>query len=84
MQKMRTEAPLELSYTPLYRIDPNKIKLAFNNARSLHKHFTVQFELNVLSVDVIVFAESRLCSRDEYVHFTLNRFNLVRLDEKST
>ena len=82
MQRLRTQASLELSYTPLYKIDPNRIKLAFNNARSLHKHFEdVQFEPNVLSADVIGFAESRLCTRDEDVNFALNRFRLVRLDE---
>ena len=31
--------------------------------------------------DVIGFAESRLCTRDEDVNFALNRFRLVRLDE---
>ena len=82
MQRLRTEAALKLSYTPLYKIDPSKIKLAFNNARSLHKHFKdVQFEPNMLSADVVGFAESRLCTRDEDVHFALNRFKLVRLDE---
>ena len=82
MQRLRTEASLKLSYTPLYKIDPSRIKLAFNNARSLHKHFEdVQFEPNVLYADVIGFAESRLCTRDEDVHFALNRFRLVRLDE---
>ena len=61
MQRLGTQATLELSYTPLYKIDPSRIKLAFNNARSLHKHFEdVQFEPNVLSADVIGFAESRL------------------------
>ena len=39
MQRLRTQAVLQLSYTPLYKIDPCKIKLAFNNTRSLHKHF---------------------------------------------
>ena len=54
MQRLRTEAALKLSYTPLYKIDPSKIKLAFNNARSLHKHFKdVQFEPNMLSADVV-------------------------------
>ena len=82
MQRLRTQASRELSYTPLYKIDPSRIKLAFNNARSLHKHFEdVQFEPNLLSSDVIRFAESRLCTRDEDVNFALNRFRLVRLDE---
>ena len=82
MQRLRTQAVLQLSYTPLYKIDPCKVKLAFNNARSLHKHFKdIHWEPNVLAADVIGFAESRLCTRDEDVHFALNKFRLIRLDE---
>ena len=81
MQRLKTQASLELSYTLLYKINPNRIKLAFNNARS-HKHFEdVQFKPNVLSADVIGFAEARLCTKDEDVNFAINRFRLVRLDE---
>ena len=36
MHRLRTEAVLELCYVPLYKTDPGKIKIAFNNARSLH------------------------------------------------
>ena len=82
MQRLRTQAVLQLSYTPLYKIDPCKIKFAFNNARSLHKHFKdIQWEPNVLAAGVIGFAESRLCTRDEDVHFALSKFRLIRLDE---
>ena len=82
MQRLRTEASLELCYVPLYKIDPHKNKIAFNNARSLHKHFKdVEFEPNVLAADVIGFAETRLCRRDENVHLALKRFKLIRLDD---
>ena len=82
MQRLRTEAALELCYVPLYRIDPGKNKIAFNNARSVHKHFKdVEFEPNVLAADAIGFAETRLCRRDENVHFALKRFRLIRLDD---
>ena len=65
MHRLRTEAALELCYVPLYKIDPHKNKIAFNNARSLHKHFKdVEFEPNVLAADAIGFAETRLCRRD--------------------
>ena len=61
MQRLQTEASLELCYVPLYKVDQGKIKIAFNNARSSHKHFKdVEFEPNVLAADVIGFAESRL------------------------
>ena len=72
MQRLQTETALELCYFSLYKIGPGKIKIAFNNVRSLHKHFKdIEFEPNVLAADVIGFAESRLCKRDENVHFAL-------------
>ena len=82
MHRLRTEAALELCYVPLYKTDPGKIKIAFNNARSLHKHFRdVEFEPNVLAADAIGFSETRLCRRDENVHYALKRFRLIRLDD---
>ena len=82
MQRLQTDAALELCYVPLYKIGPGKIKIAFNNVRSLHKHFKdIEFEPNVLAADVTGFAESRLCKRDVNVHFALKRFRLIRLDD---
>ena len=83
MQRLQIDATLELCYVPLSKISPGKIKIAFNNVRSLHKHFKdIEFEPNVLAADVIGFAESRLCKRDENVHFALKGFRLTRLDDK--
>ena len=82
MHRRRTEAALELCYVPLYKTDPGKIKIAFNNARSLHKHFRdVEFKPNVLAADAIGFAETGLCRRDENVHYNLKRHRLIRLDD---
>ena len=82
MQRLRTEAALELCYVPLYKIDPCKIKKAFNNAGSLHKHLKeIEAEPNELAADVIGFAETRLCQRDKDADFTLKGFALIRLDE---
>ena len=59
-----------------------KNKIAFKNARSLHKHFKdVEMEPNVLAADAIGFAETRLCCSDENVHFALKRLRLIRLDD---
>ena len=35
----------------------------------------------ILSADVIGFAESRLCTRDTSSHFALKNFKLMRMDE---
>ena len=84
MNRLQTEAPVELCYVPIYKINPAKIKIAFNNARSLYKHFKdIEREPNVLSADVIGFAETRLCTRDESQNLSLKRFRLIRLDEMS-
>ena len=79
MHRLRTEVALELCNVPLYIIDPGKVKVAFNIARSLNKHFK-DIEPNVLAAVVIGFAESRLCARDQSVHFALRMFKLIRLD----
>ena len=82
MHRLRTEASLELCYVPQYKVQLDKVKIAFNNARSLNKHFQdIEHEPNVLAADVICFAESRLCARDQNVHFSLRRCNVVRLDD---
>ena len=82
MQRLRKDGALELCYVPLYKIDPCKIKIAFNNARSLHKHLKeIEAEPNVLASDVIGFSETRLCQRDKDADFTLKGFTLIRLDE---
>ena len=59
-----------------------KVKVAFNNVRSLNKHFKdIEHEPNVLAADVIGFAESRLCARDQRVYFALRRFIVLRSDD---
>ena len=80
MHRLRTE--VALCYVPLYKNDPGIIKIAFKNARSLHKHFRdVEFEPNVLAADAIGLAATRLCRRDENVHYALKRFRFIRLDD---
>ena len=61
MQRLQTDAALELCYVLLYKIGPGKIKIAFNNVRSLHKHFKdIEFEPNVLAEDVIGFCRIKV------------------------
>ena len=36
IQRLQTDATLELCYVPFYKIGSGKIKIAFNNVRSLH------------------------------------------------
>ncbi|XP_062615034.1 uncharacterized protein LOC134276764 [Saccostrea cucullata] len=66
MKRMRKDAPIKLCYLPLYKIEQKKLKIMFNNARSLHKHFDeIKYEPNVVASDVIGFSETRLTINDE-------------------
>ncbi|XP_062602358.1 uncharacterized protein LOC134264070, partial [Saccostrea cucullata] len=65
MERMKKEEPLQLCYVPIYQVDINCLKIAFNNCRSLHKHFPqIQYEPNILASDVVGFSETRLTSAD--------------------
>ena len=44
MPRLRTEAALEHCYVPLHKFGPGKVKVAFNNARSMNKHFKGKYE----------------------------------------
>ena len=81
MQRLRIQAVLQLSYTPLYKIDPRKIKLAFNNARSLHKHFKdIQWETNVCWLQMLLILLNLDCEQGMKM-FILPSINLVLLDK---
>ena len=41
-QTLQTDAALELCYVSLYKIGPGKIKIAFDNVKSLHKYLRTQ------------------------------------------
>ncbi|XP_062614811.1 uncharacterized protein LOC134276593 [Saccostrea cucullata] len=65
MERMKKEVPLQLCYVPIYQVDLHRLKIAFNNCRSLHKHFPqIQNEPNILASDVVGFSETRLTSAD--------------------
>lgn len=71
---MRKETPLNLCYVPLYEDQRSTVKIMFNNARSLHKHFDeIKDEPYVLVSDVLCFSETRLTNDDQ--NFTLSGYD---------
>ena len=83
IERLRTEAVLNLCYRPLYTLADNSFKFVFNNTRSLHAHFEdVKEEPNIMRSDVIGFAESRLISRDLDEDYRLPGFAMpIRNDQ---
>ncbi|KAK3090521.1 hypothetical protein FSP39_012459 [Pinctada imbricata] len=82
MNRLRQEAKLKLCYDCLYDVDPLYFKVAFNNARSFHKHFLdVSVDPNILAADVIGIMESRLCSSDHNETYAIDGFEIYRCDQ---
>ena len=82
MRRLREEANLKLCYTPLYEVDPRRFKIAFNNARSFHKHFhDILADPNMSAADIIGIMESRLCSLDHDETYSLEGFDMHRCDQ---
>ena len=65
MERLESEAKLQLCYTPLDTINSDEhFKIVYNNCRSLHKYFPdVAVEQNIISSHVMGFAETRLMQK---------------------
>ena len=81
MESLQKERYLQLSITPVYKLDQVSFKICFLNARSLHRHIdNVRFDLNYTSTDVNIFAETR-CSRcDNDDLYKIDNYTLFRND----
>jgi hypothetical protein len=84
MERLRHDAPLQLCYMPLYHIDSQHFKVAFNNCRSLHKHFPqIRKDPNILASDAVGFSETRLTSSDVAENYQLQGYTPIFNHEES-
>ena len=83
LERLKKDALLKLCYTPLYNVQSNFLKFAFNNVRSLNAHFEdIKADPNVLCADVIGFAETKLMRSDANDKYALPGFGLpIRNDQ---
>ena len=82
MKRLRSEAQLQLCFTPVYSMEQSGFTVVFHNVRSLHRHFTdVLKDPNYTSAHIIAVAESRLTSRDEDESYAIPDFQIVRNDQ---
>ena len=67
MKRLYDCAMLDLCYVPFDIIDSKfHFKIAYNNCRSLHKHFEdIRHDRSILSAHVVGISESRLCEKDD-------------------
>jgi hypothetical protein len=88
MERLLKDASLELCYVPLESIhvfSNMDFKIAFNNCRSLNKHFIdVKHDQGLLSCDIIGLAETRLHENDNDSSYQIQGYHLIRNDQCTT
>ena len=84
--KEELESVMKLCFIPLYTLSNDCLKIAFNNARSLHAHFDdVKADPNILNGDIVALAETRLVTADQNTKYILPGFqDCIRNDQKQT
>lgn len=81
MESFRKERYLQLSITPVYKLNQVSFRICFLNARSLHRHIDdVRLDLNYTSTDVNIFAETRFSHSDNDDVYKIDNYTLFRND----
>ena len=85
LQQAKVHNSLKLSYTPLYSVTGDNLKVLYNNARSLKLHFNdVKNSYNILAADIIFISETRLQSSDITDDYAIMNYNTYRLDGQTS
>ena len=85
MERLRTTARLKLCISPLYEITGPVLKLCYLNARSVHKHIQdLCNDLNYLSADINIFAETRFSLQDTDEMYYIPGYELFRNDNSNS
>ena len=85
MERLRTTARLKLCISPLYEITGSVLKLCYLNARSVHKHIQdLCNDLNYLSADINIFAETRFSLQDTDEMYYIPGYELFRNDNSNS
>ena len=84
MQRLRTEAVVDLSYKPMDD-DICQLSVVFQNAQSLRLHMPlVRNDSTFTSADVICLAETRLCCNESDAEFAIDGFlPIIRNDQNA-
>jgi hypothetical protein len=85
IHRLQSEACMQLCYTPMYSFEPGTCTIVFQNARSLHKHFSdLSADHNITASDIITVAESRLKATDSDLMYTIEGFTIHRNDQQQS
>ena len=82
MERLRSDAQLNLCFKPIYNLPEDTIKLVFHNTRSLHKHIQdLKSSHLIQGAHIIGIAESRLMKSDSCIEYALTNYNMTRNDQ---
>ena len=85
IQRLQNEASMQLCYTPMYSAQTAALKIVFQNAQSVHKHFSdLRADHSIIASDIITTAESRLISGDRNEQYEIPGFTIHRNDQQQT
>ena len=83
MQRLRNDSTMKLCYTPMYLVCEAKLKLVFQNVRSLHLHFNQLLnDHNLQSSDIIAVCETRLKSSEPDNMYQIEGYSIHRNDQR--
>ena len=72
LQRLKSQCLMKLCFIPLYTLSNDCLKIAFNNARSLHAHIDdVKADPNILNGDIVALSETRLVAADQNTKYSL-------------
>ena len=81
LQQANVHNSVKLSYTPLYTITGDYLKVLYNNACSLKRHFSdVKSNYNIIAADIILISETWLQSSDITDDYMIMNYNTYHLD----
>ena len=82
MNRLRNTDKMELSYIPMYSVSDIKLKVVFQNARSLHLHYKdLETDHNLLTSDIIAVAETRFKATESNELYALSGYEIYRNDQ---
>ena len=82
LERLRSDAQLNLCFKPVYNLPPDTIKLVFHNTRSLHKHIQDLKSCHLIQgAHIIGIAQTRLMKSDSCHEYSLENYNISRNDQ---
>ncbi len=83
MERLRTQAQVNLCYTPVAQMSSIKTRIVFQNIQSLHYHFPdIKCDQNFKPANIICLAETKLTPNDANSDYAIPGFQEILSQKK--